>query len=228
MAKKENGFSFRWALPPSLDVPADKLRVRLDFYSSAAVLHFVEDDGTITTRTVAPREVVLALLRSVPLHSGLLPRHALWWAQTSEGTTVALWRPPQVWPVALQVEPFQPPRRFKLPMPGLIFVCRAGSPPTIYAAKKRPARLDDLLYYAPLYNVFDNGRSCAGTHHYPDEVERIPESFFMAFFTRAGVSQPRSKKYGTKLFELWEAIDGKARYPVSDLVTMGKISEVLR
>ena len=51
---------------------------------------------------------------------------------------VALWRPPQVWPVALQREAFKPPARLRLPMPGLVFVCSPGRAPWVYAALERP------------------------------------------------------------------------------------------
>ena len=161
-------------------------------------------------------------------NSGLLPKDALWWKQTKEGIHVALWRSPQIWPVALQEEPFVPARRFRLPMPGLIFVCSAGKPPYIYAAKRRPQSTGEFVYKAPLYNVYDSGNSCAGTHRYPQDANKIPESFFAAFFTRSAVSGSRSRKYPDDLLKLWEEINGKRKYPMDDLVQIGTIRDLLK
>ena len=72
--------AYQWALPERLAVPPDELRVRLDFYHDTVVMHLVED-GVITTRMVSARDVAMALLREVPLNSGLLPEGALWWGQ---------------------------------------------------------------------------------------------------------------------------------------------------
>ena len=63
-------------------------------------------------------------------------------------------------------------------MPGLIFVCSPGRGPWVYAAKKRPSDPEQQLYRAPAFNVFQDGRVCPGSHRFPEEVDRIPESFF--------------------------------------------------
>jgi len=54
--------SYQWALPEGLDAPPDKLRLRLDFYQEAVVMHLLEDE-VITTRVVSARDIALALLR---------------------------------------------------------------------------------------------------------------------------------------------------------------------
>lgn len=217
---------YQWALPESLEVPADQLQIRLDFYGDSVVLYSL-DKGVITTRMVSARDIVMALLSEVALSSGMLPLDALWWKQGKEDPVVALWRAPRVWPVALQLEAFKPPRRFKLPMPGLIFLCSSGRPPRVYAAKKRPRDARQFIYHAPIFNVFHNGTTCAGTHKYPLDIEEVPESFFTSFFTRAANYEGRSKKYPKDLLGLWEELDGKKRYPLSDLVTAGKVEDIL-
>ena len=218
---------YQWALPESLDVPPDELQVRLDFYRDSVLMHLL-DRGVITTRMVSARDVTLALLSSVPIESGVLPEGSLWWGQGPDGVVVALWRMPKVWKVALQTEPFKPPLRFRLPMPGLIFICQAGRPPRIFAAKKRPTSPEEYIYHAPLFNLFENGLACPGTHKFPADVGEIPESFFTSFFTREAVPGGRSKKHEDNLLALWEELDGKKRYPVGDLVRIGKLKEVLK
>ncbi len=148
--------------------------------------------------------------------SGLLPQDALWWNQGETGQVVALWRPPQVWPVALQREAFKPPARLRLPMPGLVFVCSPGRAPWVYAAQGRPTDADQMLYKMPAFNVFRDGRVCPGSHRFPEEVGLIPESFFQSYFSGTGDSKERSKKHPDNLHALWEEIDGKTEYPVED------------
>jgi PRTRC genetic system protein B len=200
---------------------------RLDLYHDAAVLYTL-DKGVITSRVVSARDITLAILSSVPLQSAILPENALWWAQGKKGIEVGIWRPPKVWPVAVMVEAFKPPLRLRLPMPGLIFVCSRGRPPRVYAAKKRPTRELDTVYHAPLFNIFSDGRTCPGTHHYPEKVGEIPESFFASFFTREAQAYGRSRKYPDDLFKLWQELDGKARYPVKDLVPIGPVGDIMR
>ena len=219
--------AYHWALPDSLEVPPDELKCRLDFYQDSIILYLL-DKGVITTRMVSARDITLALLREVPLRSGLLPEGTLWWGQGKQGVEVALWRSPRVWPVALLAEPFKPPRRFKLPMPGLIFVCSPGRPPKVYAAKKRPTHPGNTIYHAPLFNLFWDGRTCAGTHKFPEKIEETPESFFTSFFSPEANSRGRSKKYPDDLLKLWEELDGKARYPLRDLMPIGKVEDIMK
>jgi len=112
-------------------------------------------------------------------------------------------------------------------MPGLIFLCSPGRPPRVFAAKKRPGDAHQVIYHAPLFNVFGDGRTCPGTHHYPVDIDGIPESFFTSFFTREAIYGGRSKKYPKDLLQLWEELDGQKRYPLSDLVPAGKIEDIL-
>ena len=70
----------------------------------------------------------------------------------------------------------------------------------------------------PAFNVFRDGRVCPGSHRFPEQVGRIPESFFQSFFSLTGDSQGRSKQHPDNLQALWEELDGKAEYPVEDLV----------
>jgi len=219
--------AYQWALPESLDVPRDELRCRLDFYRDAVVLYILEK-SVITTRVVSANDVAMALLSEVPMGSGILPKDSLWWNNTRNGTEVALWRPPKVWQVALLMDPFKPPVRLRLPMPGLIFVCCPGRPPRVYAAKRRPEKPSDTIYHAPLFNVFGDGTTCPGTHSYPQNIEEIPESFFVSFFTPEAQCNGRSKKYPNDLYGLWKELNGKKKYPLSDLVPMCEVKDIMR
>jgi len=213
-------------VPEGLEVPADPLEIRLDFHHDAIVMYLI-DRGIITTRVVSAVDIGKALMRDIPFSSGILPRDTLWWTTTSNNPAVALWRDPKIWKVALLTKALTEPRRFALPMPGLIFVCSPGRPPAVYAARKRPVSGQDLIYHAPLFNLFQNGQSCGGSHKYPANVADIPESFFLSFFSAEGHPQGRSRKHGADLLKLWEEIDGKKRYPLSDLVKFGYMEDLL-
>lgn len=217
--------SYKWALPEDIDIEPDKLRARLDFYQESIVLYLL-DANTTTTHMVSGREVITALLSEVPLGTGILPQGALWWQQGNRGVEIGLWEPPQVWTLSLMVKQFEPPRRFKIPMPGLVFGCIPARAPRVYAAKKRPEALDDVLYHAPLFNIFMSGETCAGTNKYPSNVLDIPKSFMVSFFTAAANHEGRSKTCKS-LLSLWEYLEGKKKYPMSDLVKVGTMEEIM-
>jgi len=217
---------FQWAIPEGLGIPHDPLELRLDFHNNAIVMYLL-DKGIITTRVVSAVDIAKALMRDIPFSSGILPRDVLWWTSASNGPTLGLWREPQIWKVALITKALTEPRRLTLPMPGLIFVCSPGRPPAVYAAKKRPVSSREEIYHAPLFNVFENGQSCPGNHKYPADVSEIPESFFLSFFSVEGHPNGRSQKLGSNLLKLWEELDGKKRYPLSDLVKFGQVEDLI-
>ena len=227
MQKTQDSLSLTWALPESMNIPVDKLRYRVDIFEEAILLHQFGENGATSTRPVSAHDIARAFAREMRFASGVLPEGALWWSLGPEGEEVALWRPPRVWKAALVLEAFQPPRRFSLPMPGLVFVCSPGRPPRVYAAKKRPASPGSPLCKAPLFNLLGGERACSGTHRWPDRVEEVPESLFQAFFTREGEVRSRSRKHPQDLLALWEEINGKKYFPVRDLLPCCTVEEAM-
>lgn len=216
----------QWALPPGLDVPPDELKLRLDFYSQAIVMHVIED-GVIQGRIVSAEDISRVLARQIGVSSGFLPPDTIWWRQLPDGPQVAIWRRPQITRVALQEEMFAAPTRLAIPMPGLLFLCSPGRPPWLWATKRRPSSPEDILYQAPCFNVFGSGESCPGTHRYGQDVGQIPNEFFTAFFSRTGDTLNRSRQHPNNLKALWLELDGKQRYPNGDLVQFGRIDQVM-
>ena len=123
----------QWSLPGPADMPRDTLKAQLEVYKETILLRGFENDST-WVRTVSADAIANVFTQHLGSSSGLLPDEALWWNQGETGQVVALWRPPQVWSVALQREAFKPPARLRLPMPGLVFVCSPGRAPWVYAA----------------------------------------------------------------------------------------------
>ena len=147
-----------WSLPGATEAPRDELKMQVEVYDETILLRGFENDSA-WVRTVAADGIANALTQHLGFSSGLLPTDALWWNQGETGQVVGLWRPPQVWSVALQREAFKPPARLRLPMPGLVFVCSPGRAPWVHAATSRPTHPEQQLFRAPAFNVFNDGRS---------------------------------------------------------------------
>ena len=155
-----------WSLPGPSDLPGDRLSLQLEVYDETILLRGFEGD-TQWVKTVSADAIANVFTQHLGFSSGLLPEDALWWNQGENGWVVALWRPPRVWPVALQREAFKPPARLRLPMPGLVFVCSPGRAPWVYAALSRPNDPNQQLYKMPAFNVFGDGRVCPGQPQVP-------------------------------------------------------------
>lgn len=189
---------------------------------------FVEEKEGFVSKMIDAQELTLALLSDTRLSSGVLPDGTIFWNFGGARPKVGLWRRPQIWKAALQLEAFKAPRRFTLPMPGLVFICEPGMPPAVYAAKRRPVHNKDMLYHAPVFNLSVAGHSCPGTHKYPNKVSQIPEAFFLSFFTNDYHTEGRSKKHPKNLVALWEDLNGKRKYPMDDLIELCTLEEAMK
>jgi hypothetical protein len=186
--------------------------------------------GVVRTKLVSAIDVAHALARRLDLASGLLPPDALWWASTAEGERVAVWREPRVWTVRLRERYDAPPHKLRLPMPGLVFVCRApGQAPYVFAAKRRPKSAEDELYHCPAYNVFPSCKVCTGSHAFPSDPARVPEEFFRSYFSVTGdTARGKSKRHPDDVGALWAELDGAGAYPLDDLVPAMRVGDAMR
>jgi Prokaryotic E2 family D len=187
-------------------------------------------DGVARTKLVSALDVAHALARELDLTTGLLPAGALWWSKTSGGLRVALWQEARVWTVRLRERYDAKPRRLRLPMPGLVFVCLpARQAPYVFAANGRPSAEDDQLYHCPAYNVFDSGRVCPGSHAFPADPARVPEDFFRSFFSATpDTGRGKSQRHPDEVGELWKEIHRQPAYPLDDLVPQLRVADALR
>jgi len=217
---------FHWALPRGLDVEPDVLQLRLDFYLDTILLTDMRG-GVSTVKPVSARDIVQALTRDVAVQTGVLPPDALWWRNGPTGATVAFWQPPQVRILALLEHAGQEPLRCEVPLPGMVFACQPARAPWVWAAKHRPTGPEALLYHAPLFNVFRDGRTCPGTQRYSPAVEQIPFEFWVSFFTGEADHTERSRAYPKSLKALWQSLEGAKRYPPDDLVQWGAVKSAM-
>ena len=217
--------AYNWGLSKNLDVPSDPLQIRLDFHNEVVVMTTFEKT-TGSTKVVSAMDVAHALARELSYGTGLLPANTLWWSNTKEGPVFALWEGPRVRKLALQEHANQPPKRFTIPLPGLVFLCMPGKVPWVYAMKKRPTKLTDIVYRAPFCNVFENGRICQGSHKFPKAPAEVPESFLRSFFSPTADLRNRSAQFVENIVHLWEFLEGKKTYPLDDLVKHGRLKDL--
>lgn len=208
-------------------MPPDPLKLRLDFHEQAVTMTLYEGE-VAEMRLVSALDVAHALSRELSYGTGLLPDNALWWTNTSDGAVTALYVAPGIRRLALQDNPAKPPRRFNIPLPGLIFVCTPGKPPAVFAVKKRPQKPTDIVYHAPLCNIFQNGNSCPGNHKFPADVAEVPESFLRSFFSATATLGGRSKKHPDNVVKLWKALHGRGKYPLDDLEKFGTVQDLMQ
>ncbi|MFN8632924.1 MAG: hypothetical protein U0893_03650 [Chloroflexota bacterium] len=220
---------YRSVLPVDLELEEDPLRLRLDFHDESVVMHDYAESVT-RTRLVSVLDVAHALASELDLDTGLLPREALWWARTAAGVRIAVWREPKVWTVRLRERYDAKPRRLRLPMPGLVFVCMPGrQPPYVFAAKARPSNLSSAVYRCPAFNVFDSGRVCTGSHAFPAAASKVPEAFFESYFSAVeSTGRGRSRRHPDDVGRLWDELRGQASFPLDDLVPHGTVADVMR
>ena len=219
---------YRRLLPRDVEVEPDPLLIRLDFHRESVVLHEYADGRSLQPPRLHHRHRPRPGERARPRHRPA-SAETLWFVKTAAGPRVALWCPPRVWSVRLQESYGERPRRFRLPMPGLVFLCLpAAQAPYVFAAKARPRTGDDELYHCPTWNVFRNGRVCPGTHVFPRDPARIPEEFFKSQFSPTGDSHGRSRTHPDDLLSLWAGLHRQQNYPVDDLMPALRLRDALR
>jgi hypothetical protein len=217
-----------WALPPEAGVEEDPLRLRLDFHQECVVLHDYAG-RVVRTRLVSALDVAYALARELNLSTGLLPPDTLWWSRTANGTRIALWREPRIWTVHLRESYDARPRRLRLPMPGLVFIVMPGrQAPYVFAAKSRPHATDEQLYHFPGFNVFPSGRVCPGTHQFPADPARVPESFFESHFAAGETGRGKSQRHPDDVALLWAELHRQPAFPLDDLQPALRIDDAIR
>jgi Prokaryotic E2 family D len=216
-------------LPAEAEIEEDPLRLRLDFHGESVVLHDY-DRGVVRTKLVSALDIAHTLAQELDLDTGLLPADSLWWAKTASGMRVAVWGVPRIWLVRLRERYDAKPRRLRLPMPGLVFVCLPGrQAPYVFAAQKRPHALDDQLYHCPTYNVFTSGRVCTGSHAFPANPAKVPEAFFESYFSvTADTGRGSSQRHLDDIGELWTELKGQPTYPLDDLIPHMPVADAMR
>jgi PRTRC genetic system protein B len=217
-----------WAIPKELEIPADPLRMRVDFFHQATELTYFDNNEMVYRIPVDAEDVAHALNWKRTYNTGFLPDNTLWWSNDGDGPLFAIYVPEGIRKVALQTDIEKPVERFSIPLPPLLFLCRPAQAPWVVAVQKRPTKETDKTFHAPLANVFQNSRTCAGNNTYPERAADIIETFFISFFSEAATLSGRSMRHPKNIIDLWRELDGKKQFPMNDLKDFGTIKDLMK
>ncbi len=207
----------------------------LSFYSFGVMLH-KRDGDRVSEHPVDPAQVALALSAKVRFDTGLLSDNTLLVRQEGVKKIVVEYRPPQK--TGLYLDGSE--TALRVPLPGLLLIRVTAEDKNpqygVYAVKKRPIKLDEPLFHAPLPNVFSSGNICWGT------VQRVTDTALQSTtlaedwavllgsrFNDHGVGG-KSKSHSSDIRQMLITLEKrKARaYPKSDLLPVKKtLAQVL-
>lgn len=194
-------------------------RLRLDFYSTAVLMSQWEDDGRLTTYPVSVHDVVSACT-SVELSSGLLPPNTLFWKQQASQLVIGIYVPARRWRMRVDSANRDEERAYHIPMPPLVFV-GSGNAYQIYAVKRRPRDGHERLYHTPCPNVHHHGGICSGNTPFPECSPQTIDTALSLFMENSlfngDLSQGKSRRFPDDVRQLWAALEGKKRFPLSEL-----------
>jgi hypothetical protein len=202
-------------------------RLRLDFYSSAVLMSRWEEDGRITTFPVSVHDVVIACTK-VEVSSGLLPANTLFWKQRANQAVLGIYVPARRWQVQCEAAGGSNNQSYHLPMPPFVFA-GSGTAYQIFAVKKRPKIGSEhshgsdriRLYHAPCPNVYSNGSICRGNTPFPicspQTIHQALALFMEGSLFNADLASDRCQSYPDDVRRLWVELDGRKRFPLSEL-----------
>lgn len=225
---------FEFVLPEECEAKPDRLCFTISCHEEMAYIRRYRADGAFTAaKPIDFGDLVAILAPEVDIDTDLLPPDALFYVRRGRAEFDAVWVAPRRWDVLVRDRLEHPPRAYRLPMPGLVFVCGRGSGfLAVYAAAERPhpGPRGDLtqLYHCPAFNVHDNGTVCKGYHHFSDDPARVAGDFFGSYFAAEITGRGRSRRHPDDLEVLWREIDGGEEYPLADLVPHMTIGELRR
>lgn len=206
-------------------------RLRLDFYETAVLLSHWEADGRFTSHPVSIHDVVSACT-NVALSSGLLPVNTLFWKQQANLIMLGIYVPARRWRVQAEA------RTYHLPLPPLVFV-GCGSAYDVFAVQKRPALSlsqgpsseQASLYHAPCPNVYTTGGICQGNTPFPvcspRNIQTALTLFLEGSLFNGDLSQGKCRSYPEDVRQLWAELDGRKRFPLSELLPTRKSLQTL-
>lgn len=199
----------------STDGQYQRLLGRVDLFEETLFYTKFKDGRPATAFEVSPADLVAAF-SGVPLATGLLPKNCLFYARSGQEERLAVYLPAAVRTLAVAV--MQQRTEYKIPLPPLVFLGQ-GLSYWVHAVKQYPGP-DEGLFLAPLPNVHNDGRICAGSVKFPPcsaaTIYKAVEAFFGSDFN-LDLAAGKSKKK-TNLMEMLEGLQGKDNYPLGDLV----------
>ena len=192
--------------------------VRLDLYEQAVILTRFQEKGT-ASYPVSVHDLAAALA-DVPVSSGFLPTNTLFWQWHAGECQIGIYVPGRRWTVLFGE------RQLTIPMPPLIFTGR-GTRYTVYAIKRRPRDARCRLYHAPCPNVHLHGAICQGNTPFPACTPETIIPSVNLFLEGSGfngdLAQGKCQSHPNNVLTLWEELEGKDQFPLSELVSCRRV-----
>ena len=134
--------------------------------------------------------------------------------------------PPRRWRVQVESASGDEARTYHIPMPPLVFV-GSGNTYQIYAVKQRPRDGHERLYHVPCPNVHQHGGICPGNTPFPASSPQTIESALSLFMENSlfngDLSRGKCRRYSEDVRRLWAKLEGKKRFPLSELVSCRRV-----
>ena len=199
-------------------------RLRLDFYPSAVLLSRWEEDGRIVAHPVSVHDVVGACT-NIGFSSGLLPPNTLFWKQRGDRPVLGIYVPARRWRLRVETGNRGQERVYQVPMPPFVFV-GSGNSYQIFAVKRRPRDEHEPLYHAPCPNVHPHGGICPGNTLFPtcspQTIEEALELFMAGSLFNGDLNRGKCRRHPDDVRQLWAELEGRSRFPLSELVSCNK------
>jgi len=166
-------------------------------------------------KTLSSVEFLRLADRFAELYETAFPDHPDWVKEEIVQVVLGIYVPARRW----QVQPED--RSYHIPMPPFVFV-GGGVSYKIFAVKKRPSGEYDHLYHAPCPNVHTTGGIYQGNTPFPicspRNIQTALTLFMEGSFFNADLSSGKCQSYPGDVRRLWADLDGRKRFPLSELV----------
>ena len=151
--------------------------------------------------------------------TGLLPADCLFCTVINTQTRVGVWLPPARYTLTFDLGK-RKVTQLTVPLPGLVFVGQ-GTRYYLFAATARPTDARAPLFRAPLPNVDDAGKICAGTVKFPScaggTIHAAANLFFESAFNH-DLSDGKIRNETRPLYRVLHELQHAKRFPATALV----------
>ncbi len=213
----DNAFAAAHAGKCTLDMGNQELRARLDLFEQSIVLTRYKSGAPLSVYEISPDALAVAF-SGLPVMTGLLPQDCLFYAGASSVVRLGIYLPPGTHTLTVAGEP----DKWSVPLPGLVFVGNGGQY-RVFAVKQRPAEAAERLFYAPLPNVYQDGKICAGSVSFPAcstaTIHTAAKLFLGSGFNR-DLSAGKCRAHNDNVLELLKelSLENRDVFPANQLV----------
>ncbi len=207
----------------SADINQPELQICI--YNDLVTMTRYENGGS-STYPVSGQDIAAALA-DIPVATGFLPPNTLSWQRHGMAERLLIYLPPRRHKITVQRG--GQTETFRLPFPPALF-CGEESQYSIWAVQQRPEDERAQLYHFPSPNVGSSGSICTGNVSFPICTKRTIRSAFDTFISsqfNSHLAKDKSRSH-PNILDLWCEINGRKRFPLTELLPTRKtLSQIL-